>query len=654
MPLYHAYNALTNTRGDSLVGFRVQARIPNGGAVVPIYSDISGTPIVTVSGYVNQAVTDDAGNYSFFIEANANYDLEYYTPDGVFVSATRNVPLFSGIKGDTGDTGLAANTFTVLATFKAADVTQFKSAYLSGVPGVVDGPFTWVPGDTTAEDGANVFTSTFSGAPVGRWKRQGADGIALQVEGGVVIGAQQKVRRQSVNLEDYRRSTDGPGWYAPLRRALGATKRRIQLNDLYDIETGIDFGVLRAADGTIRRDVVVEGWGFETGLRFTKAADATTTDIDRTLFRMGNSVPDANGYKQAPKFRNLSILGNGQGEAEAANGAIGTRALTVGRMTTQAGNGYSGSNSFQIGFDCELEADSSFENVQIARFERGFKTKLGYGARFVGVHSRYNLIGFDITRAVTCLDFISCTIERNGFGAFFWISSDCRFLGNNIFQANYAGADVNVFIGNQGHIFLGTYFEGSPRGFVVNGGSSDPAQFMNVGFDIRGCKALKFEAIEYADGFNIENNRMASSAATTPPANPGETGPSLYLSDTNVTNMRVGRNVSNDDPRQLFTNYTGPGVNRASFTDRPFQFRQAYTAAPNVPNGGSDSFNVSVPGVRKGQFYDISVTHTGLPAGWEQSGTIFADDVVRVNLRNFTGGPDGSFTGILAVDAQRK
>lgn len=105
MPLYHAYNALTNTRGDSLVGFRVQARFPNGGAIAPIYSDGNGTPISVVSGFENTAVTDDAGNYSFFIEANANYDLEYSTPEGVFVSATRNVPLFVGVPGEPGPPG---------------------------------------------------------------------------------------------------------------------------------------------------------------------------------------------------------------------------------------------------------------------------------------------------------------------------------------------------------------------------------------------------------------------------------------------------------------------------------------------------------------------------------------------------------------------
>lgn len=179
MPLYHAYNALTNTRGDSLVGFRVQARIPNGGPIAPIYSDGNGTPISVISGFANTAITDDAGNYSFFIEANANYDLEYSTPEGVFVSATRNVPLFSGIKGDPGDTGASDSAFLTLAALKAIDPAKYPSPRLAAQTGsdggVANGLFSYQTGNFTGRtDVVEV-----NGIPLttGALVRQAADSI---------------------------------------------------------------------------------------------------------------------------------------------------------------------------------------------------------------------------------------------------------------------------------------------------------------------------------------------------------------------------------------------------------------------------------------------------------------------------------------------
>lgn len=203
MPLFHAYNALTNTRGDSLVGFRVVARVPDGGAVAPIYSDGNGTPIATVSGIANTAITDDAGNYSFFIEANGNYDLEYYTPEGVFVSATRNVPLFSGIKGDPGDTGSADNTYATLISFKASDINR-RTASLVGVSGVSDGRFNWTLGDYTALAAASpgdYIKADSTALTVGAWVRQQANGVGFR---------QMAAPAAPTNLQDEARFTVRP------------------------------------------------------------------------------------------------------------------------------------------------------------------------------------------------------------------------------------------------------------------------------------------------------------------------------------------------------------------------------------------------------------------------------------------------------------
>lgn len=206
MPLYHAYNALTNTRGDSLVGFRVQARIPNGGPIAPIYSDGNGTPIEVVSGIANTAITDDAGNYSFFIEANANYDLEYSTPEGVFVSATRNVPLFSGIKGDPGDTGSSDNTYTTLSALLASDGSRLSARLVPQA------------GETAPAGNFNYIN--------GAWVRQAANGILVSKPATAALD-QDADRR----LNDQRLHS---GTFVTAANSNGTTDNRLALQAMLD------------------------------------------------------------------------------------------------------------------------------------------------------------------------------------------------------------------------------------------------------------------------------------------------------------------------------------------------------------------------------------------------------------------------------------
>lgn len=102
--MFHLFNALTNTRGDSLVGYQVVVRQPGNGAVMPIFADQNGTPIAAVSALTNVALTDNAGNYSLFVDFGT-YDLEFRTPDGVFISVVRQVPMNGGAQGSPGREG---------------------------------------------------------------------------------------------------------------------------------------------------------------------------------------------------------------------------------------------------------------------------------------------------------------------------------------------------------------------------------------------------------------------------------------------------------------------------------------------------------------------------------------------------------------------
>lgn len=91
--MYHYYNAITNTRGDSLPGYFVRAVNVSDNSVAPIFSDDSGTPVSVVSGVVNMALTDTDGNVSFYV-ASGNYHVDIYAGDQTtFIKRVPNVPM---------------------------------------------------------------------------------------------------------------------------------------------------------------------------------------------------------------------------------------------------------------------------------------------------------------------------------------------------------------------------------------------------------------------------------------------------------------------------------------------------------------------------------------------------------------------------------
>lgn len=118
--MFHYFEAITNTKGDSLVGYFVRVIDPVTGNVVTLAADEGGTPIITVSGVVNMAKTDDAGNASFYV-AYGSYNLDIYAPDAAtFVSRVTNVDMgeAANVAGNSADIA-AAN-----AALTASDRTQ--------------------------------------------------------------------------------------------------------------------------------------------------------------------------------------------------------------------------------------------------------------------------------------------------------------------------------------------------------------------------------------------------------------------------------------------------------------------------------------------------------------------------------------------------
>lgn len=181
MPYNHYFNALTNTSGDSLIGYFARVVETGAGSVVPIYSDNNGTPISVVSGVTNMAKTDEYGNISLYVDPGT-YNLDIYAPDAAtFRFRVPNVAMNStkGDKGDQGDqgpVGTSDNTYTTLATFKASDINR-KVARLVGASGITDGSFNWTLGNFTGQaDDLNIIKADSTALSVGAWVRQDANG----------------------------------------------------------------------------------------------------------------------------------------------------------------------------------------------------------------------------------------------------------------------------------------------------------------------------------------------------------------------------------------------------------------------------------------------------------------------------------------------
>jgi hypothetical protein len=100
----HFFEAITNTAGDSLVGYYARVINRQTQNTVTLSADENGTPIITVSGVADMAKTDKYGNLSLYVEPGT-YHLDIYAPNTTtFLFRVSDVSM-SSTKGETGDTG---------------------------------------------------------------------------------------------------------------------------------------------------------------------------------------------------------------------------------------------------------------------------------------------------------------------------------------------------------------------------------------------------------------------------------------------------------------------------------------------------------------------------------------------------------------------
>lgn len=159
--MYHYVNNLVNpANGNALPGYLVYA-LDEASQIVPIYSDKNGTPIQNVSGYDNAAISDDDGNFNFYI-ADGTYGVQFRSVDGAVLKTILNISMLSG----------SANFFDNLAGLKSANIDLAQVVYDNA-------PFIWQMGDFTGEDDEiNVVASNNVPLTSGAWVRQNAAKIA--------------------------------------------------------------------------------------------------------------------------------------------------------------------------------------------------------------------------------------------------------------------------------------------------------------------------------------------------------------------------------------------------------------------------------------------------------------------------------------------
>lgn len=90
--MFHFFGVVRRDYGPALANWQV-GLVDSLGAVVDIFSDENSTPIATVSGVANRAVSDASGNYSLFVP-NGTYDVQFFNSSGVFQRTVRAVPMY--------------------------------------------------------------------------------------------------------------------------------------------------------------------------------------------------------------------------------------------------------------------------------------------------------------------------------------------------------------------------------------------------------------------------------------------------------------------------------------------------------------------------------------------------------------------------------
>lgn len=177
--MYKYVNAFTNRSGDSLPGYFARL-YDSTGTEVDIFADNNGTPIATVSGVSNAALSDDNGMFRWYVE-NGIYDIKFYDANDTFVTSEAGVPMYdSGAVLD----DLASSTGGEMVGFIQSGVGAVERTATNKLRDVVN-----VKDFGAALDGVTNDRSAFQAAVDAGAKCIKIPGGQVLISGTIVVGS---------------------------------------------------------------------------------------------------------------------------------------------------------------------------------------------------------------------------------------------------------------------------------------------------------------------------------------------------------------------------------------------------------------------------------------------------------------------------------
>ena len=128
--MFHKIDRVCTGSGSALAGWQIECVLNSDlSTVVPIYANESSTPISTVSGVSNRAVSDAQGNYDFFV-TEGTYGLKFYDGTGVYQATQRYVQMYAGtVTGKVESTAIGISDAAVnMGTFTGTTIPDNVTA----------------------------------------------------------------------------------------------------------------------------------------------------------------------------------------------------------------------------------------------------------------------------------------------------------------------------------------------------------------------------------------------------------------------------------------------------------------------------------------------------------------------------------------------